>query len=818
MGSGASRRAAAQDKSLPFNGTRQGSSALKRISPQNDGGNSDSYQAGVQTFDMVTLSDGTFLMTRVDDESGCRLFVDWATQEWRPLEPQVSAAVTMPAVTPDLAATTVFGEIDSALSQRSVQEATATTTAVAATAPQISAVAALPQGGRAGIFVHKTRGVLSTYVRETRMNIRHYFDEDRGEWIRMPLSWEAREPSVERAVAQIQSVFPHAYTSDVIILGLREHNYSVEETVNWMMDDQAQRPSGGGDYNGSSSGNGNDNSISGRSSVVQQAQIDQLAARVSASEQALREKTEELRTSEASRLRLMSQIRAVNQGFTRQATSLDARVLSLAEELAVERSKADQLELELGVRRRASVARDSGLILSKESIIAGENNTSYEQMRLQQQKEITDLRSQVKSLEAAAAASVTSSGGGSEGDNTAKLERISVKTLRDEHERLRQEVISAFADCSSLIGRTAVAAEEAAMQTNPLRAELEDLRTRYRLEVLQRKMLFNQVQELRGNIRVFCRVRRDTRGTSVVDAPSQVDVTVQNGNSRSTFTFDRCFGPRASQINVFEDTQPLITSVLDGFNVCILAYGQTGAGKTHTMAGPKSDPGVNQRAIAELMSLREKKFDELCTTLRVSMMEVYNETVVDLLDPGSKPKRVLAHAEAGRNVAGLQEVAVESVADVEEVMATGESNRSVAATNMNARSSRSHLLVTIFVESENKVTRARSRSKLTLVDLAGSERVLRSEAKGARLVEAAAINKSLSALGQVFAALHGNAMHVPYRNSKLTHILQDSLGGDAKAMIFLAVSPLQDNINETLSTLKFGSAIRRIELGPIRRH
>lgn len=143
----------------------------------------------------------------------------------------------------------------------------------------------------------------------------------------------------------------------------------------------------------------------------------------------------------------------------------------------------------------------------------------------------------------------------------------------------------------------------------------------------------------------------------------------------------------------------------------------------------------------------------------------------------------------------------------------GDANRSVGATKMNIHSSRSHLLLMLKLEGYDKVSRAVTRGSLTLVDLAGSERVSKTEATGQRLVEAAAINKSLSALGQVFTALRTNSMHVPYRNSKLTQLLQTSLGGDGKACLFANVSPAESNLSETLSTLQFGSAARQVQLG-----
>eukprot|EP00050_Salpingoeca_kvevrii_P019304 m.84544 g.84544 ORF g.84544 m.84544 type:complete len:258 (+) comp8349_c0_seq4:78-851(+) len=202
--------------------------------------------------------------------------------------------------------------------------------------------------------------------------------------------------------------------------------------------------------------------------------------------------------------------------------------------------------------------------------------------------------------------------------------------------------------------------------------------------------------------------------------------------------------------------------------------------------------------------------------LQASMLEIYNEAVVDLLSKdsgaGVKQCQVLSNAQNGENVANLSRHRVENMDDVLSLLQLGDQNRAVAATKMNSQSSRSHLVFVLRVHVVNKLSRAVSRSKLTLVDLAGSERVAKTEAQGARLIEAAAINKSLTALGQVFSGLRNNDPHIPYRNSKLTHLLQDTLGGHAKAMVFLHISPDPGNEQESLSTLQFGKAIRQIAI------
>ena len=249
-----------------------------------------------------------------------------------------------------------------------------------------------------------------------------------------------------------------------------------------------------------------------------------------------------------------------------------------------------------------------------------------------------------------------------------------------------------------------------------------------------------------------------------------------------------------------------------------MAYGQTGSGKTFTMMGPPELPGVNRRAVRELINLTQTS-TEVQYSIKVSMMEVYNEKIYDILTPDrSKTLEVSSAGTNGVSVPGLSEESVKSLEDVERVMERGNSNRSTASTKMNTDSSRSHLLLQLTVTGYNTISKVTSVGKLTLVDLAGSERQSKTEAAGDRLVEAAAINKSLTSLGQVFKALATNSPHIPYRNSKLTHVLQDSLGGDSKTAIFINCSPAASNLAETHCTLGFGRNIRKIELGPATKH
>ncbi|WIA16158.1 hypothetical protein OEZ85_012873 [Tetradesmus obliquus] len=361
---------------------------------------------------------------------------------------------------------------------------------------------------------------------------------------------------------------------------------------------------------------------------------------------------------------------------------------------------------------------------------------------------------------------------------------------------------------------------------------LRDLEDRYKRVVEENRTLYNTVQDLRGNIRVFCRIR--PAGATGDMSPNCVDVGMdgdmaiydaQHG-SRRVFKVDRIFDQHMSQQQVYEDTQPLIRSVLDGYNVCIFAYGQTGSGKTHTMSGTDTihteGRGINYRALDDLFSIRDGREDEYEYTFRVQMLEIYNENLRDLLADGrshaSARLDILATQASGCNVPGATQVDVCGADDVAALMSKGASQRATSETKMNDRSSRSHQILTVIVDGVHKLTRARSHGCLHLIDLAGSERVSKSEASGDRLVEAQHINKSLSALGDVMAALASKDRHIPYRNSKLTQLLQDSLQGQAKVMMFMHVSPEANMHGESVSTLKFAARVSEITLGQAKKN
>ncbi|RCV04771.1 hypothetical protein SETIT_1G027900v2 [Setaria italica] len=356
---------------------------------------------------------------------------------------------------------------------------------------------------------------------------------------------------------------------------------------------------------------------------------------------------------------------------------------------------------------------------------------------------------------------------------------------------------------------------------------------KYHAALADNRKLFNEIQELKGNIRVYCRIRpfrpwEDEKSTSVEYIGENGELVLSNPTKKGkeggkNFTFNKVFGPTTTQDMVFKDIQPLIRSVLDGYNVCIFAYGQTGSGKTYTMMGPENatekEWGVNYRALNDLFNISHDRQDTIKYELGVQMVEIYNEQIRDLLGSGGSQKKLGIQNTTQPNGLAVPDATmcpVNSTSHVIELMQTGHNNRSMSATALNERSSRSHSVVTIHVQGQDLKTGNTLRGALHLVDLAGSERVDRSAVTGDRLKEAQHINKSLAALGDVIFSLSQKNAHVPYRNSKLTQVLQTSLGGHAKTLMFVQVNPDVLSYTETLSTLKFAERVSGVELGVAR--
>jgi len=359
-------------------------------------------------------------------------------------------------------------------------------------------------------------------------------------------------------------------------------------------------------------------------------------------------------------------------------------------------------------------------------------------------------------------------------------------------------------------------------------------------ELLRRKM-HNTIQELKGNIRVFCRVRPmlpddEESGSEipVVEYPNSMElqghaielIQPQQGQKYS-FSFDKVFGPEVTQEDVFIDISQLVQSALDGYKVCIFAYGQTGSGKTYTMLGRPDEAhhkGLIPRSLEQIFkssqTLRSQGWN---FKMQASMLEIYNETIRDLANSrtyshDAGKQHVVKHDANGNTfVSDLTIVEVTSWEEVSSLLQQAAQSRTVGKTAMNEQSSRSHCVFTLRIAGVNENTEQHVHGVLNLVDLAGSERLSRSGATGERLKETQAINKSLSSLGDVILAIANKEQHIPYRNSKLTYLLQPCLGGDSKTLMFVNISPDPKSFGESLCSLRFAAKVNACEIGVPRR-
>ena len=315
-----------------------------------------------------------------------------------------------------------------------------------------------------------------------------------------------------------------------------------------------------------------------------------------------------------------------------------------------------------------------------------------------------------------------------------------------------------------------------------------------------------------------CIVRVDTRKSElVVKNPKN-----ESAEPPKTFTFDFTYGQDSSQETIYRDTAyPIVECVLEGYNGTIFAYGQTGTGKTFTMEGCEDPPearGILPRAFEQIFYGVEEH-PQTQFLICASFLEIYNEEVHDLLSKNSKNKLdIKENSDGVFYVKDLTSIVVKSINEMKEVMEAGRKNRHVGETLMNRDSSRSHCIFSIKVETSEVDKTGMNHykaAKLNLVDLAGSERQTKTGATGDRLKEATNINKSLLTLGNVISALvDGVSTHIPYRDSKLTKLLQDSLGGNTKTVMIANIGPADWNYDETISTLRYANRAKNIQNKP----
>lgn len=356
-----------------------------------------------------------------------------------------------------------------------------------------------------------------------------------------------------------------------------------------------------------------------------------------------------------------------------------------------------------------------------------------------------------------------------------------------------------------------------------LEGEIAGLKQKERLLDKKRREALNKILDIKGSIRVFCRVRpfllSDRRRIHEPISIGLEKVVVKSVGIRKEYRYDKVFHQAATQEDVFVEVEPILRSALDGHNVCILAYGQTGTGKTFTMDGTNNQAGIIPRAIEELF--RQASLDNSSTTFSMSMLEVYMGNLRDLLAPkvasrthevAAKCLNIQTDPKGMVEVEGLTQVQIPDTAKAKWWYAKGRRARSTSWTNVNETSSRSHCLMRITISRHGDDSKAKAQvSKLWMVDLGGSERLLKTGATGQTLDEGRAINLSLSALGDVIAALRRKRGHVPYRNSKLTQILKDSLGHSSKVLMLVHISPCEKDVGETICSLSFANRARAIE-------
>ncbi|OCT47021.1 Kinesin heavy chain [Cladophialophora carrionii] len=325
-----------------------------------------------------------------------------------------------------------------------------------------------------------------------------------------------------------------------------------------------------------------------------------------------------------------------------------------------------------------------------------------------------------------------------------------------------------------------------------------------------------------NNIKVVARFRPQNKvenangGQPIVQFTGDDTVQLQSSETNAPFTFDRVFDMSSQQADIFDfSIRSTVEDVMNGYNGTVFAYGQTGAGKSYTMMGDMDDP--DKKGI--IPRITEQIFDAILVhgsaqieyTVGISYLEIYMERIRDLLNPAFD-NLPINEGPKGPYVKGLREIYVNTVEEVYTAMHLGQRSRVTASTNMNLESSRSHSIFLVTINQKDVNTGSQKSGMLYLVDLAGSEKVGKTGASGQTLEEAKKINKSLSALGMVINALtDGKSTHVPYRDSKLTRILQESLGGNSRTTLIINCSPSSYNDAETVSTLRFGMRAKTIK-------
>lgn len=599
------------------------------------------------------------------------------------------------------------------------------------------------------------------------------------------------------------------------------------------------------------------------------AQVSKLQAQLSSLSQlqeGLQASLEGKQSAEESLMTQLTQTRAALDAAEASVAALSADKATLQQELSSSRDKVMLLESELKLKTSRMEAAQQQLASEAQEHQAKQ---ALLQKQLEQHKADKDeARSQhaaaVSELEALSQQLATASTAKSQAESAAEELQATHDALLTQHAALQtqlrevEEASAAAAARAEELSAAMEASEEALSEARALTAQqasrLSHLESEFealqevmgegeqrdivgrllsRISNLQaaavtaeatRRQLHNAMVELRGNIRVFCRVRPH---------PQSVVRCLAGGSSLSLaldskehqFNFDKVFGPGTQQQQVFDSVCELVQSALDGYHVCLFSYGQTGAGKTFTMSGGPTpeQQGIMPRAVQQILaSVAQLTEQEWQYTLTASCIEVYNNQLRDLLADGagsrpdagriSDPNAIKHDAGGGHTIVqGAMRVPVTDAESAAVLMARAAEARACEATAMNAVSSRSHCVFMLYIAASHAATNTHLTGSLCLVDLAGSERLDRSMVEDMRKREACSINQSLSALGDVFAALSSKTSHIPYRNSKLTYLLQPCLGGHGKTLMFVHINPEPASAQESLCSLKFAAKVNGCE-------
>ncbi|CAK84158.1 unnamed protein product (macronuclear) [Paramecium tetraurelia] len=355
----------------------------------------------------------------------------------------------------------------------------------------------------------------------------------------------------------------------------------------------------------------------------------------------------------------------------------------------------------------------------------------------------------------------------------------------------RSTVIQDSTDCKNMHHRYINLQEQMKQKTN----EIKRLSLSESESVLQSKT----IEQFRQNKRYQLKVAQIARF-----------------NLQMIFNFDNCFNQQSTQKDVYEEIQQSLQAIFHGYNLCIFAYGQTGSGKTYTMFGTKQQPGVIPNLIEDIYAYIKR--NNLDCSIIVNSLEIYKENIIDLLNDqqGSLSLELKENASGQVFVQNLTNIKVQNMYELMNLIEFASSKRRQSLTEMNDSSSRSHMCTQLVIETFNKITQQKFISRVNLIDLAGSERCNKSRLKQNQLEEAKYINKSLSALNDVMIALSTKSSFIPYRNSKLTYLMREFLGGNSKTIMIINISPSFINLDESMSSLQYGQKVKQITNQPIK--